>query len=315
MAQFALLGAAWKVAQGTKKCVEFLQSFQGIHEEGYILWHTIEAMQDPLQIAISLRCRHEAFRTLQHPLLLCSFLLQNVEKLIEKDEEEEGRPNDRESWARWIIHKKDGRQRKEQIGEILPRLTHVICTLNLALSSVQCKLDIRKITAGSAFYFVPDAFRVAHRLLLEFEYGRIEESLLCHGVLWKCEGHKKKAMMVEKGLCAVCLRKSDDVMSIVFVSIDEDDDPWDSETVNVTEETSFRCVWKSTVPDLDSEGEAIAFRLGDFWIEYYPADEGISAEAFEAVLTLVRMSSSVSESASTDSSDFWERCWRKNHEV
>eukprot|EP00397_Hematodinium_sp_SG-2012_P062927 GEMP01085863.1.p1 GENE.GEMP01085863.1~~GEMP01085863.1.p1 ORF type:complete len:286 (-),score=47.55 GEMP01085863.1:134-949(-) len=271
MAQFALLGAAWKVAQGTKKCVEFLQSFQGIHEEGYILWHTIEAMQDPLQIAISLRCRHEAFRTLQHPLLLCSFLLQNVEKLIEKDEEEEGRPNDRESWARWIIHKKDGRQRKEQIGEILPRLTHVICTLNLALSSVQCKLDIRKITAGSAFYFVPDAFRVAHRLLLEFEYGRIEESLLCHGVLWKCEGHKKKAMMVEKGLCAV--------------------------------------------PDLDSEGEAIAFRVGDFWIEYYPADEGISAEAFEAVLTLVRMSSSVSESASTDSSDFWERCWRKNHEV
>jgi len=310
MAEFALIGAAWKVAEGTKKCLDFLQSFKGIHEEGYVLWQTIEALTEPLQIAMELRSRQVAFNILKHPVQLCSFVLGTVEKLIEKEDGEEGRPNSRDSWRAWISSKKDGKERKERIVEILPKLTHAICALNLALTALQCRVDVRQISFGSSFTFVPDAFRGARRLLQEFEFGRLTHALVCHCILWKTEHHSGSSMLVEKGKASVSLQESGETLALRFECIaDEDDEPWKTETVTIMEDSVIRCTWKSKVPDLDTEGEGIAFYIDNVWMEYFPAYEGLSAESFEALLTLLRLPRENREAEDA----FLEQYWQKNH--
>jgi len=54
------IGGIVKVATNTKKAIDFLQSFKGVEEEGYILWKTLEALNEPVTIAGKLLVRHEA---------------------------------------------------------------------------------------------------------------------------------------------------------------------------------------------------------------------------------------------------------------
>lgn len=56
----AAAGAIFKVATGTKRAIDFLQSFNGVEEEGYVLWKTLEALTVPVQVAEKLVVREEA---------------------------------------------------------------------------------------------------------------------------------------------------------------------------------------------------------------------------------------------------------------
>jgi len=117
-------------------------------------------------------------------------------------------------------------------------------------------------------------------------------------------------MLVEKGKASVSLQESGETLALRFECIaDEDDEPWKTETVTIMEDSVIRCTWKSKVPDLDTEGEGIAFYIDNVWMEYFPAYEGLSAESFEALLTLLRLPRENREAEDA----FLEQYWQKNH--
>lgn len=62
-----------------------------------------------------------------------------------------------------------------------------------------------RVQVGAPFYFVPDAFGKAKRLLNEFVFGRITSAPLCYGTLWASES---KVGLQDMGRCSVTLEKN-----------------------------------------------------------------------------------------------------------
>lgn len=52
------VGAIVKVASGTKRAIDFLQQYNGLEEEGYILWKTLEALSVPTRLVDQVSSTH-----------------------------------------------------------------------------------------------------------------------------------------------------------------------------------------------------------------------------------------------------------------
>lgn len=311
------LGGIVKVAQGTKKALDFIQSFNGVEEEGYVLWKTLDSLAKPLQVAQDLMCRHEALCVFEGPVSLVKFLIARVECILEKDEVEgDERPAGKESWSKWLQHKKDGKERKERILEMLPKLNGAVTMLNLAMNTLACQPALcARVQPDCCFYFVPDAFAQARRLLQEFVFGRVTSQHLCGGVFWSKEvGSSSSAVLLQNmGACHVVLERqqggngvqlrfrcaenaADDEEADDF----DDREPWADEIVKITKakpalERRTRGNAGSLLPDVaDGATTPVVYKVGDCVLEFAP--EGtVSAEMFEALLVMAKVSNSLED--------------------
>ncbi|CAD7933352.1 unnamed protein product [Amoebophrya sp. A25] len=212
----AMIGATaiWKVATGTKKAIDFLQSFNGVEEEGYVLWKTLESLSIPVSVADKLLVREEALVVLLPSTRLIKFQIGKVEEILEigtaEHEDEDERPDSKESWGKWLRSKKDGKERRERIAEMLPKLNAVISMLSLGLQTLAVQPEVlRRVQPGAPMCFVPAAYAKAQRLLEEVLFGRVTSLGLCCGQWWQREvkSAAKKTVLVCKGPATVCLSK------------------------------------------------------------------------------------------------------------
>ncbi|CAD7933981.1 unnamed protein product [Amoebophrya sp. A120] len=190
----AAAGAIFKVATGTKRAIDFLQSFNGVEEEGYVLWKTLEALTIPVQVAEKLLIREEALPLLLPSTKLIRFQIRKVEEILDigSDEDDE-RPDSKESWTKWLKTKKDGKDRRERIAEMLPKLNAVISLLNLGLQTLSVQPQLcKRVQQGAPFAYsnsvTTTIYNKAKRLLQEFLFGRCTSCLLCCGELWEQKG-------------------------------------------------------------------------------------------------------------------------------
>ena len=112
-----LVGASIVVnaAVTTRKAVSFLQDVAKIEEDGYFLWKLVDSVTAPLETAVQLSTRYAACGVLEPAIDLTRFTLRAVEHVLERDDDELGRPEDKAGWTTWLLSKTDGLTRKQRI--------------------------------------------------------------------------------------------------------------------------------------------------------------------------------------------------------
>ena len=169
-----LVGASIVVnaAVTTRKAVSFLQEVAKIEEDGYFLWKLVDSVTAPLETAVQLSARYEACSVVEPAIALTRFTLAAVERVLERDDDEQGRPEDKAGWTAWLLSKTDGLTRKQRILQLQPKVSMALSALQTALTTVQ----LRSPGLGSSpFIYLEAAAEDAYRLLQEFEFGRLGE--------------------------------------------------------------------------------------------------------------------------------------------
>ena len=167
-----LVGASVVVnaAVTTRKAVSFLQEVAKIEEDGYFLWKLVDSVTSPLETAVQLSSRYDACGVLEPAIALTRFTLTAVESVLERDDDELGRPEDKAGWTAWLLSKTDGLTRKQRILQLQPKVSMALNALQTALVTVQLRSPG---LMTSPFVYLQAAADDAYRLLQEFEFGRI----------------------------------------------------------------------------------------------------------------------------------------------
>ncbi|CAK9068790.1 unnamed protein product [Durusdinium trenchii] len=168
-----LAGASIAVnaAVTTRKAVSFLKEVAHIEDEGYFLWKLVDSVSGPLEVAVQLATRYEACQILEPSIALMRFTLRQVELVLERDDDEQGRPEDKAGWSTWLLSKTDGLTRKQRILELQPKLAHALQALHAGLTTVMLRAP--GLRASSPFRYLDAAADDAYKLIQEFEFGRL----------------------------------------------------------------------------------------------------------------------------------------------
>eukprot|EP00913_Durusdinium_trenchii_P025020 g23485.t1 len=76
------------------------------------------------------------------------FTLRQVELVLERDDDEQGRPEDKAGWSTWLLSKTDGLTRKQRILELQPKLAHALQALHAGLTTVMLRAPGLRASLG-----------------------------------------------------------------------------------------------------------------------------------------------------------------------
>eukprot|EP00906_Rhabdomonas_costata_P035329 RCo049637 len=305
----ALVSTMVTVATTTKRAVDLLRGFQDLPEEGFFLWKLLDCLTEPLQLCLRLQRRFEAVRVVGPAVTLTQKTVARCEVVLARDtDEDDERPDSQVAWGRWLNHHKEGLTRRQALPELIQKLHICAQVLQLAIQTVQLQCPESRRGPKAPFLFLPEAVEEAHRIVLDFEFGRHSEFKLsvgsvCH--LRRSHGGGADQTWVCCGLQLITLRwsESDKGFNLEFQRLREsdaeppDDDGSDSDgenlvpAVSLSPGTTLSRLWGDSM-ELH-EGCRLAVRPHDLVYVVnsshcvtFGSVSGSSAEVMEAMLCL-----------------------------
>lgn len=178
----ALVGPSVAIATNATKAINALRSLQEVSEEGALLWHLLDAIEAPLRIASNFLCREDTMMFFEGSVQLSRSAIAECERLLARDDDEDGRPSSQEGWMAWLDHKKQGLKRREALPKLTARLQ--VCINALQLSYTSMAAVVRPPESDpmmAAFSYSGTAVHRAREIVHQFEMARRRELLLCVG--------------------------------------------------------------------------------------------------------------------------------------
>ena len=181
----------------------------------------VDATAEPLRLCVELAKRFDTMPLVEHAVAMTRYVMAECERLLDKDADDDGRPEAAEGWTQWW----DGLSQKGDIEKLLHKLAMSQQALQLALAAVA--VSSLRAPVSRQFRFIPEAMESAKAVLEEFEMGRCKEGwLLAVGCvyeftqpsaqpskeenhLWADEGEKRVRLQWNEGLFSLCLENVD----------------------------------------------------------------------------------------------------------
>lgn len=285
-----LAGASIAVnaAVTTRKAVSFLKEVANIEDEGYFLWKLVDSVSGPLEAAVQLSSRYEACELLEPSIALTKWTLRQVELVLERDDDEQGRPDDKAGWSAWFLSKTDGLTRKQRILDLQPKLSIALQALHTGLTTINHRAPGLK--SSSPFVYLEAAADDAYRLLQEFEFGRLDGRIIAAGRL-----HTAEQMWQELGPCEVHLDLRDALVLSLRPLLPSE---WDAITLPISRgDFQLQRTVKGKVPGMECpprDANVLSYLVSantrkKYLLEFESVGR-LAAETFEALLVMVEIS-------------------------
>lgn len=181
---FGLVGPTVTVATNAGKAINLLRSLSEVSEEGKLLWHALDSLESPLQLAVCLQRRHATMHFFNGPVQLTQEVIEECERVLARDDGEDLRPESKEGWLSWLSHKKKGLMRKDSLPKLTAQLGVCMNSLQLAFSAANTLHPPTARPLRKPFELLPAAVESATELVHEFEMGRRSRVLCCSGALF-----------------------------------------------------------------------------------------------------------------------------------
>eukprot|EP00435_Cladocopium_sp_Y103_P053219 s689_g17.t1 len=285
---------AVNAAVTTRKAVSFLKEVANIEDEGYFLWKLVDSVSGPLEVAVQLATRYEACEVLEPSIALTRFTLRQVELVLERDDDEQGRPDDKAGWTAWFLSKTDGLTRKQRILDLQPKLSIALQALHTGLTTINNRAPgLKSISPqNSPFVYLEAAADDAYRLLQEFEFGRLDGRIIAAGRL-HFTGDQQ--MWQELGPCEVHLELRNGFALSLRPVVPSD---WDPIKLPILRgDFQLQRTVKGQVPGMDCaprDANVLSYlvsanTLKKYLLEFESVGR-LAAETFEALLVMVEIS-------------------------
>lgn len=279
---------AVNAAVTTRKAVSFLKEVANIEDEGYFLWKLVDSVSGPLEVAVQLATRYEACELLEPSIALTRFTLRQVELVLERDDDEQGRPDDKAGWTAWFLSKTDGLTRKQRILDLQPKLSIALQALHTGLTTINHRAPGLK--SNSPFVYLEAAADDAYRLLQEFEFGRLDGRIIAAGRL-----HFTAEMWQELGPCEVHLELRDGLVLALRPLVPSE---WDPITLPILRgDFQLQRTVKGKIPGMECpprDANVLSYlvsanTLKKYLLEFESVGR-LAAETFEALLVMAEIS-------------------------
>ena len=144
------VGKALRVIGSVRKLE---QKFDPAMNDFVLLWHRLSALDAPLRLLQRLQTREATRGDVEAAVQTATLVTEEVCDFLESDQpEDDERPNDFESWRRWLVQTKGHMDRKEALPALSTRLDRAVQTVQVTLLTVQ--LTHAKIAADARYPFV-----------------------------------------------------------------------------------------------------------------------------------------------------------------
>eukprot|EP00754_Rhynchopus_humris_P049255 Rhum_TRINITY_DN8288_c0_g1::Rhum_TRINITY_DN8288_c0_g1_i2::g.27091::m.27091 len=129
------------------------QKFDPAMSDFVLLWHRLSALDAPLRLLQRLQTREATRGDVEAAVQTATLVTEEVCAFLESDQpEDDERPNDFESWRRWLVQAKGHISRKEALPALSTRLDRAVQTVQVTLLTVQ--LTHAKIAADPCYPFL-----------------------------------------------------------------------------------------------------------------------------------------------------------------
>eukprot|EP00930_Biecheleria_cincta_P059271 TRINITY_DN45016_c0_g1_i1.p1 TRINITY_DN45016_c0_g1~~TRINITY_DN45016_c0_g1_i1.p1 ORF type:complete len:399 (-),score=60.07 TRINITY_DN45016_c0_g1_i1:104-1300(-) len=200
---FGLVGPTVTVATNAGKAINLLRSLSDVSEEGKLLWHALDSLESPLQLAMCFQRRHTTMHFFHGPVLLCQEVIEECERVLARDDGEDSRPESRDGWVSWLSHKKKGLQRKDALPRLTARLGVCMNSLQLAFSAASALHPPTARPLRQPFELAPAVVEFATELVHEFEMGRRRRVLCCSGAFMETSSSSLQGRETDQDWCHV----------------------------------------------------------------------------------------------------------------
>eukprot|EP00756_Hemistasia_phaeocysticola_P053607 Hpha_TRINITY_DN2945_c0_g1::TRINITY_DN2945_c0_g1_i1::g.19742::m.19742 len=142
-------------------------------EELVELWHALESLTKPLEVAVLLYRRERTQPYVDDAVQITRRAVLKVEQLLERGQDiEDGRPGDEASWMRWKDKVAGSVAFRTRITSLLSKLADARQTLTLALVSSTAAVAEAERLPLSPFRWIPSVFDHSYSLLTSVKLGR-----------------------------------------------------------------------------------------------------------------------------------------------
>eukprot|EP00754_Rhynchopus_humris_P049254 Rhum_TRINITY_DN8288_c0_g1::Rhum_TRINITY_DN8288_c0_g1_i1::g.27089::m.27089 len=276
------------------------QKFDPAMSDFVLLWHRLSALDAPLRLLQRLQTREATRGDVEAAVQTATLVTEEVCAFLESDQpEDDERPNDFESWRRWLVQAKGHISRKEALPALSTRLDRAVQTVQVTLLTVQ--LTHAKIAADPCYPFLwlQGVAERAINIYSKILNGSNErgDKVLAAGDVWRQSGSSWRRL----GRGALVLDANSDPEATFTArvrNVDDDDDDLNEEFA-LDEQARVTRAWGSDKSLGDGLEDALVYKLpggSGLLLQFAsPPATGsertecsISAELFEVLYTLLR---------------------------